>query len=193
MRFTIIILTIVLHYGLACAQSDIIVFNDTGYASVYEGANIRVLIDNQSEDSCWSNDNIAKTAVELELKRSGFTTKDEFSSLSAVLKVLAYETSSTTCVASFHTDINIMFVEKRFENDSPEPIKSFLSRTLWSTTGVLSGAKSQQNQRLKETFIENIQSFLNQYNDRKEELLEEILADEDALETTRQFWKNVLE
>lgn len=152
---------------------------------------VEVIISDQVEDGCWTNSKSVKTVVELELKRSGYKLADENTMFSKrfYLTSLGYEASGT-CIVTYRIELWWMINDEYFFNG--HKTNSYINTQAWASYGVLSGPKNGINTRIKESYVEIIQSFLIKIDQIRNDTLEVIkeAADISKDESSIAFWSS---
>jgi hypothetical protein len=171
--------------------SETFVFgHDLAWLTLRKGGEFVVLPNDSVEGGCWTNIKAVKTAVELELKRSGFKVVEEddnFSRSLIILSATGYALSDNSCVASY----NLLwrrtaFEEKNFEGHN---LSSLYRPVSWRSGGVMSGSKSAFNLRLKEAFVELVQSFLNGI-DNEQQKIKDAATETASSGEVKDYWSN---
>jgi hypothetical protein len=134
---------------------------------------MRVTINDQVSDGCWKSPQTSKTAAELELKRSKYgvseNTNDKLDNL-VVLTALGYALNTQVCVVSLETSLVATVTENKSTRGDHE-LQNMRRSTIWDRKALISGPKSSMNSRIKETFINHIQSFLNSVDSIKKAII----------------------
>lgn len=161
-----------------------------GWLSLNKGEEFKVFITDSVSDGCWTNASAAQTAVELELKRSGFKVVDEASFLSNVLILnsVGYKLGDNSCAASYRLEVLNGITDAYYING--HRLKGYTRATLWEHGGILSGAKNSMNNRLKNSFVELVQKFLVQIDKNKEKVLKAAKENAEADGGAKTFWTN---
>lgn len=172
----------------AFAQDDIITFvfgMDPRWISLSNKAVVEV--DDQVKDGCWTNANAAKNAVALELQRNGYTVGDDLPfPLKFIITGVGYR-ASFGCVVNY--DLAVWAPSSQQLTIEGHTIHSLFYDALWTSSGVMSG--SETNSRLKETFVEHVQSFLVRLPQAKREVIEEAIK-RSPDEAVKAYWRSKL-
>jgi|GEM_PF-1844216 len=173
-------------------DGDMLVSEDIGWLRVNKNSDFLVSISDSVVDQCWTGSDAVKTALELELKRSGFKVKEE-----PILPVLISVSSvgyalekGVSCAASYRISVSVIHADSWISED--KKLLTFQYREIWSTNGILSGAKNNFDFRLKEQYVQGIQSFLNEIDTRKTKIIEDVKSNSDVSNDVREFWQNRL-
>ena len=103
------------------ASNTVIFDRDPRWLQLSDSGNhpIKVIVDDQVEDGCWTNSVSAANAVKLELKRSGFdvtpTNEDSFPH-HLVIMALGYSNGSSSCLIYYNLQFDMIDV-----NPPPPP------------------------------------------------------------------------
>lgn len=173
------------------ASERLVILSDIGWYRITETNSYDVAISNGVDDQCWTGEAPTKTAVELEIKRSNLPVKsDALIPVLISLNSIGYALNSSSCVVTHELTVSIPDIEER--NQEGYKLSSIQYRQLWKDNGVMSGAKADINFRLKEQYVQSIQSFLNEIDVRQNSVLAEIQSSEQASDTVKSFWKVAL-
>lgn len=184
-------------FGICSAQdsagaSNTIIFDhDPRWLQFSDSGNhpIKVIVDDQVSDGCWTNSNSASNAVKLELKRSGFnvtpTDEDTFPD-QLVIKALGYSNGSSSCLIYYSLQFDMADVKSRNFGLENHKVSSIMYTNLYSRSGILSGGDT--NSRLKTVFVEMAQSFLLDISKYRKETLEKVKRN--AQPEAKQFWES---
>lgn len=174
---------------------------DVRWLRLDDNPQFKLNISDQVTGGCWTNVDATRNVIELELKRSGYGILDtfEFGSFIFELTSLGYEVSEYgPCFVSNSISLKTIEPVRHFENG--RTVASLSDVKVWSSSSILSGPKSDISSRIKEWYIEAIQDFLNQVDDRKKATLEGILTaisskeqsddESDKFEAIKKYWEN---
>lgn len=158
---------------------------DTRWLSVEDGK-FEVVLSDQVTDGCWTSSKSAKTAVELEITRSGYELvgDDEYANNSILLTSVGF-LKAGVCVATYEFEI-YAGDSIRFYKDEHEVLSLYKSR-LWGASGVLTGGKDKMNVGLKEAYVDMAQEFLVNIGRQKSNALKVIR--ERAQGEEKVFWE----
>ncbi|MAL79112.1 MAG: hypothetical protein CMN55_08370 [Sneathiella sp.] len=153
-----------------------------------------VIIDDGVKDGCWTNSDAVKTAVELELKRSGYNIanieEERFRARNVFISGIGYSLKvgdvETGCVVSYELYVS-GYKQEMFFSDG-HLAKGGGIGALWSQSGLISGNKASFDARLKEEFVNLIQKFLIAIDVRRKEALEAIRNEAEG--EAKKFWDN---
>lgn len=126
---------------------------------------LAIELQDQIKDGCWPRPAAARTAVELEVRRSNIRVvgDDSFLPDRLVLRALGYEVTKTSCVAtatlSFRKVVSSLVAYSNPEADG-SALHSVHSADIWFQTGHFSGPKNDFGARLKEWFKDTVEQFL---------------------------------
>lgn len=177
--------------ALANDGSSAFIFDsDTRYISFILNPRAKVAVIDEVSDGCWLTTREAKTAVEVELLRSGIVIDDDDSLSSTIfLYGIGYKTDYGACFVSIDLSIYAYdFVEITHE---PYSISSIFSREMASFGAVLSGAQSTMSGRIKDKFIELSKELIVDMNNEKRSTLRKLYDSENTNATN--YWISVLE
>jgi hypothetical protein len=143
----------------------------------------RVKVIDQVSDGCWSKPKAAKTAVELELKRSNYevATKHLDGDNEIQLIALGHKTSSGSCVVTLETSLRVNVTE--FDrslavfpdnNNIWHELKNIRRHVIWDNKRIFSGPKAGFGARIRESFVTDVQEILNIVENKKKGLLNSI-------------------
>lgn len=168
------------------------------WLSLTPGAKFNVFISDEIKNQCWTKSNSAKTAVTLELQRSGFEVVDKGYDFYLEIYGLGSAIfnkggSRLGCAGMWKVDIGRSFgTQISFESaDWPEAgheIKKLTYGTLYSTWGTQSSSDTLDD--INDSFVEAVQTFLTMIPQRKQEILEAVQESKYANDEAKAFWKN---
>ena len=173
------------------ASNTVIFDRDPRWLQLSDSGNhpIKVIVDDQVEDGCWTNSVSAANAVKLELKRSGFdvtpTNEDSFPH-HLVIMALGYSNGSSSCLIYYNLQFDMIDVKDRNFGLDKHKVSSIMYTKIYSKGGILSGGST--NSRLKTTFVELTQAFLLDISKYQEETLEKVKKN--ASPEAKQFWES---
>lgn len=152
---------------------------------------IRVTVDDQVSDGCWKSPQATRTAVELELQRSGFivSSDDSIGSFhpSIVIRSLGFRAGDQTCVVSVRLDI-MTVVLTSYSRDG-HMLDGYTTASLYNRTGVLIAPLADVGNRIKESHVEFVQDFLVNIKRKQIELLG-LAASSSSEPTARSYWED---
>lgn len=159
---------------------------DTRWLSVEKGK-FEVFVFDQVKDGCWTNSAAVKTAVELELNRSGYELAgdDEHASNAIFLTSLGF-LQSGICVATYSFEVYTSDTVRFYSGE--HRVLSLYHSQLWEDSGVLAGGKSKMNSGLKDSYVNMTQEFLVNIAKQKKNVVREII--EKSTDPERSFWEN---
>lgn len=171
-------------------KSNTLLFGTTlDWLRINKNAEFKVIINDQVTDSCWTNATAVKTAVELELKRSGFKLSSEKNAFPfrIYLTTLGFE-KAKICMVSMRMELwGFTSLDTFVKND--HKITSFLNyKFYWSRDGIVSGGKGNMSSWIKEDYIEYIQNLLVFIDKRKTAILEEVVKEAEKDAAAKAFW-----
>jgi len=137
---------------------------------------VRVTINNQVTDNCWTSTEASKTAIELELKRSGYTVSKKTSKIyhSIVLSALGYAIDANRlCIITLGTSINTNVTET-VSILGGHQLNNIRHQSIWNRRALLTGPKVSTNSKIRETFITHIQEALNNIDGIKRGVLSQV-------------------
>lgn len=162
------------------------------WLKVHKNSDFIVRISDQVTDGCWTNSEATKIAVELELKRSGFNVVKEIE-----LKTIAFELSSVgysvgntnLCIVNYNFNANAI-MENIYVLSGHE-ISSFNYGSFWERRGILSGPKQSMSDQIKTAYVETMQAFLIDIDEKQDSLFREIYKRSNSSEA-KEFWGQFL-
>ena len=159
---------------------------DTRWLSI-ENGKFEVFVFDQVKDGCWTNSGAVKTAVELELNRSGYelASDDEDASNAIFLTSLGFSQSGI-CVATYSFEIYTGDTVRFYSGE--HGVLSLYRSQLWENSGVLAGGKSKMNSGLKDSYVTLTQEFLVDVVKQKKNVVKEIIEKSSGSE--RSFWES---
>ncbi len=171
-----------IHFAFTDARWLFIDKNDIFLVEIYDNVG----------DGCFTDPNLLKNAVMIELKRSGYKIGSDRAKADYVIDLQAtgYELSNTSCVTSYTLEVSAETQEYgKYEGKN---IRTVYRSVLWSRGGLMSGPKSRNNQRLKEIYTREIQKFLLAIDEKKLEVINDFISAGDYLEdkAQKEFWEN---
>jgi len=176
----------------ASESTETIVWGEeVSWVHFVKGQEFYVRIFDSVKDGCWTNTKAVKTVVELELKRSGYKLTDEMSGYPILVNVgsTGYAINDGSgCVVAYELDIQRVVTDIFFSGQ--HKLKSFVPASIWANSGVMSGQKNNSNSRLKEKYVEMIQSFLIGIDAEQKTVLDAIAKNEDASPEAKAYWAN---
>jgi hypothetical protein len=163
---------------------------DVRWLKLDKNTEFSVTISDQVSGGCWTNIKAVKTAVELELKRSGYNLAVEGPEFSTKIFMtsLGYEMGEQYCVATY--SMKVLGGAIGYFNESGHSVKSAVNAWLWTSDGILSVGKSEMNSRLKNAYVEMIQSFLIIIDAKKKAALKAVKATARISPEAKDFWSN---
>ncbi|MFA9420396.1 MAG: hypothetical protein ACERLB_09625 [Gammaproteobacteria bacterium] len=164
---------------------------DVGWLGLNKEHKFEVKIIDRVKDGCWTNSNSVKTAVESELKRSGYKLADEY----VVEPVIVYIHSvgyaidnRKSCIVSYELDIQRMLADNF--SSVKHHLRSWVYASLWTQSGVMNGPKNGINRKLKDNYVDLMQSFLSGIAAEKKAILEEIARVDYVSSEARAYWSS---
>lgn len=189
--FFAVVAGVVFSFGTAGAESDGFVASDLRWATIERTNKFRVNVIDEVSDGCWTSSAASKDKVELELIRSGAEiVSDEEAPFAPVINVhaLGYATNDYSCAVIVRLDITSL-VSSSYWIDQRK-LDSIYFSDLWSTTSLLTGAKSDMSSRINEQHTNQIQKFLvdraKNSNAVRKRMLESVSDD------SKDFWEKHL-
>ena len=175
------------------ADKTIIIFGDAKWLDFYsKSTKISVVIDNQTTDSCMSNDKTVKNAIELEFKRSGYKVVDGsvyFLPTQVYVFANGYKLDvASSCVVAYRLSVRVASLDTFVKEK--HTLKSMIYREIWSTGGIFTGPSRDMNFRLKQGFVNKTQSFLNEIDQNGKEVLKIIATMKKADKGELDYWAN---
>ena len=163
---------------------------DVRWLNLDKNTEFSLTISDQVSGGCWTNIKAVKTAVEVELKRSGYNLAVEGPEFSTKIFMtsLGYEMGEQYCVATY--SMKVLGGAVGYFNESGHRVKSAVNAWLWTSDGILSDVKSQMNSRLKNAYVEMIQSFLSIIDAKQKAALKAVKATSSISPEAKEFWSN---
>jgi hypothetical protein len=161
------------------------------WLSITNNSTFKVNVSDQVTDGCWTNSTSVKTAVELELKRSGFklaTDKDSFS-YRINLNTLGFEKAGI-CVTSYKMEM--LWLGLDYVVFDGHRVTSLGNRIFWRRSGIYTGGKNIISGGLKETYVNIIQEFLVDIDKKKKENLDNILEVSKKDAKAKAYWEKFI-
>ena len=161
------------------------IFNrNLGPLKVAPGKFISVGLDDNVSDACWTHTEATRTAVQSELKRSGYPIEGSIPAAYVYLSAAGREVSPSLCA------VNIMFIVNAVITDSHvvegHEVRAIENHIMWIRSILIATPKTNISARIKEGFVKMAQMFLTHMNRDRKLLLEEITKN--AAETAKAFW-----
>ena len=164
---------------------------DVGWLGLNKEQKFEVKIIDSVKDGCWTNAKSVKTAVESELKRSGYKLADEY----VVGPIIVYIHSvgyaiddRKSCIVSYELDIQRMLADKF--SSVKHHLRSWVYASLWTRSGVMNGPKYGINREIKDNYVDLMQSFLSGIAAEKIAILEEIARVDYVSSEAKAYWSN---
>jgi hypothetical protein len=138
---------------------------------------MRVVVEDQVENGCWTSAKASKTAVELELKRSGHTvsnTQSNHFDHRVVLSAQGYALDrNQICVIALQTSV-VTNVTETIGIHGGHELANIRLVPIWTRRKLLTGPKYSMNSRTREEFVTSAQEFLNDVENVKADLIEQV-------------------
>jgi hypothetical protein len=164
---------------------------DVGWLGLNKQQKFEVKIIDSVKDGCWTNSKSVKTAIESELKRSGYKLADEYvvGPIIVTIRSVGYAVDDRkSCIVSYELDIQRMLTDNF--SSVKHHLRSWVYASLWTRSGVMNGPKNGINRKLKDNYIDLIQSFLTGIAAEKKAILEEIARVDYVSSEARTYWSN---
>ena len=164
---------------------------DVGWLGLNKEQRFEVKIIDSVKDGCWTNSKSVKKAVESELQRSGYKLADEY----VVGPIIVYIHSvgyaiddRKSCIVSYELDIQRMLADKF--SSVKHHLRSWVYASLWRRSDVINGPKKGINRKIKDIYVDLMQSFLTGIAAEKKAILEEIARVDYVSSEARAYWSN---
>jgi hypothetical protein len=164
---------------------------DVGWLGLNKQQKFEVKIIDSVNDGCWTNSKSVKTAVESELKRSGYKLADGYvvGPIIVYIHSVGYAIDNRkSCIVSYKLDIQRMLTDNF--SSVKHHLRSWVYAPLWTRSGVMNGPKNGINQKLKDNYVDLMQSFLTGIAAEKKAILEEIARANYVSSEARAYWSN---
>lgn len=172
------------------AKSNTVVFAGLPpvWLSISNKRKVMVTVSDQVSDGCWTSVNATKTAVELEMKRSGFKLSSDggLGTISIFLTALGFEKAGI-CVVSQKMEVWITIVNKWTSNG--HEVVALVNTQIWRRNGISTGGKGIVSNGLKDGFVGYAQQFLVDIDKRKEIMVEQIRKNA-TNKAAKAYWTN---
>jgi hypothetical protein len=165
--------------------------NSSSWMELNKGVEIRVEYSDGVKDGCWINAKTVKTAVELELKRSGYniTQEAEIAKFHIFLTSFGGDVfSEGSCAVAY--DLGVWWWNKDEFSSNEHKITAYVNTPLWKSGGMLTGPKNGMNGRLKEKYVDLVQNFLNGIDVKRRAVLKEISESVTLTPEAKAYWSN---
>lgn len=145
-----------------------------------------IIIDDQVNDGCWATPQAARTAIELELKRSDIQVKPGLygMGIDIVVSALGMQVGEGYCAVSYSLEVSRMVLDPH--GAGGHQLMGFTSAPIWSKEGILGGPKADISVRLKNQYIEATQSFILAIDSMSKEVLAKVRAHAEG--DAKLFW-----
>ena len=195
LRVGVLCLCSLLFSGAAlAAESQVFFESDLAYLSVSRLSKIAVETIDEVTEGCWVSASATKSAVELELIRSGFeiTPPEDFAVSKLQIRALGFALSNlagndTGCAV--YVSLSALILE--LNNVTSERFDGNLSdvylRRYHNANSLLAGSKDNISRRIKETAIDMTKEFLVEIEKQKQALKKEI-SNSDQSVKFKEFW-----
>jgi len=164
---------------------------DVGWLGLNKEQKFEVKIIDSVKDGCWTNSKSVKKAVESELKRSGYQLADEYvvGPIIVYIHSVGYAVDDRkSCIVSYELDIQRMLADNF--SSVKHHLRSWVYASLWTQSGVMNNPKNGINRKLKDNYVDLMQSFLAGISAEKEAILEEIARVDYVSSEAKDYWSN---
>ena len=164
--------------------------NSSSWMNLNKGVEFQVKTFDSVKDGCWTNANTVKTAVQTVLERSGYKIADEAVTFTfqIFLSSIGGEAGGKLCAVTY--DLEVRWRGSDEFNSSGHKITAITNTPLWEFNGILTGSKNEMNERLKEKYVDLMQSFLNDIDVKRRAVLKEINESATLTPEARAYWSN---
>ena len=149
----------------ALADDRIMVLTHPRWLEFGESASVFVTVADEIKDGCWTNSQAALNAVKLELSRSGFVhsgtltdSSGQASTFEVELSGIGYETTSSVCAVNISLKLGTLTTTDLAYGEVT--VTGLFQSTIDQRNMLLTGSKARMNQRIRDSFVEMIQSIL---------------------------------
>ena len=164
---------------------------DVGWLGLNKEQKFEVKIIDSVKDGCWTNSQSVKKAVESELKRSGYKLADEYvvGPIIVTIHSVGYAIDNRkSCIVSYELDIQRMLADKF--SSVKHHLRSWIYASLWTRSDIINGPKNGINRKIKDNYVDLMQSFLTGIAAEKKAILEEIARVDYVSSEARAYWSN---
>ena len=164
--------------------------NSSSWMNLNKGVEFQVKTLDSVKDGCWTNANTVKTAVQTVLERSGYKIADEAVTFTfqIFLSSIGGEAGGGLCAVTY--DLEVRWRGSDEFNSSGHKITAITNTPLWEFNGILTGSKNEMNERLKEKYVDLMQSFLNDIDVKRRAVLKEISESVNLTPEAKAYWSN---
>ncbi len=164
--------------------------NSSSWLKLNKGVEFRVKTLDSVKDGCWTNAKTVKTAVQMVVERSGYQIADEAVTVTfqLFLSSIGGEAGGGLCAVTY--DLEVRWRGSDEFSSSGHKITAITNTPLWEFNGILTGSKSEMNERLKEKYVDLVQSFLNDIDVKRRAVLKEISESVNLTPEAKAYWSN---
>jgi len=164
--------------------------NSSSWMKLNKGVEFRVKTFDSVKDGCWTNAKIVKTAVQTVLEENGYKIADEAVTVTfqIFLSSIGGEAGGGLCAVTY--DLEVRWRGSDEFNSSGHKITAITNTPLWEFNGILTGSKNEMNERLKEKYVDLVQSFINQIDVKRRAVLKEISESATLTPEAKAYWSN---
>lgn len=164
--------------------------NSSSWLKLNKGVEFRVMTVDNVKDGCWTNAKTVKTAVQTVLERSGYKIADEAATVTfqIFLSSIGGKAGGGLCAVTY--DLGVRWRGSDEFNSRGHKITAITNTPLWEFNGILTGSKNEMNERLKEKYVDLVQSFLNEIDVKRRAVLKEISESTTLTPEAKAYWSN---
>ena len=164
--------------------------NSSSWMNLNKGVEFQVKTLDSVKDGCWTNANTVKTAVQAVLERGGYKIADEAVTFTfqIFLSSIGGEAGGGLCAVTY--DLEVRWRGSDEFSSSGHKITAVTNTPLWEFNGILTGSKNEMNERLKEKYVDLMQSFLNDIDVKRRAVLKEISESVNLTPEAKAYWSN---
>jgi len=164
--------------------------NSSSWMNLNKGVEFQVKTLDSVKDGCWTNTKTVKTAVQTVLERSGYKIADEAVTFTfqIFLSSIGGEAGGKLCAVTYDLEVRRRGSDEF--SSSGHKITAVTNTPLWEFNGILTGSKNEMNERLKEKYVDLMQSFLNDIDVKRRAVLKEISESVNLTPEAKAYWSN---
>ena len=172
------------------STNTIIWENSSSWMKLNKGVEFRVKTLDNVKDGCWTNAKTVKTAVQTVLEQSGYKIADEAVTVTfqIFLSSIGGKSGGEMCAVAY--DLKVGWRGSDEFSSSGHKITAIVNTPLWEFNGILTGSKKEMNGRLKEKYVDLVQSFINEIDVKRRAVLKEISESATLTPEAKAYWSN---
>jgi len=170
------------------------IFIDPSWAFVERTGVFNVVVSDQVTDGCWATTDRSKTKASLQLVRSDYEVKQDESDQSlfaptVTLTAVGYGVSDYSCAVSVLAEVTT--IGSRSLTAENQTMGALYRYTLWSSSSLLTGSKSDMSDRIASEHEQLVERFLvalaTNANDARSEVVKT------APDAQKEVWRKYME